>query len=425
MADPRLIVFSSLFPSAAAPTAGLFIWERMRRVARHLPLTVIAPRPWSPVDSIIRRWRPHFRPQGAPHEIRDGIEIFRPRYLSVPGIGKRLDGWLMAACTYRCLKHVRDRTRAAAIDAHFLYPDGYAATLLGRWLNLPVAITLRGSKDQLLIGTNREPFLREAMQAAVRLFSVSEALRQEVGVRLGIAATKFTVIGNGVDLDRFQPADRQQARARLGIAADVPVLIGVGNLIPGKGFQRVIPLLPALRAAHPGLIYLIVGGDGAQGSNQDELRLMAQDLGISDAVRFCGRQSPDDMRWFYSAADVFVLATANEGWANVFLEAMACGLPIVTTRVGGNAQVVSSPELGTLVDFWQPEEFSRAISDALIRPWNRKKLLEYAASNTWDHRIGPLVAELRSLALLGTKSSIGRSGRGTDACTTHETGFKE
>jgi len=122
--QPRLIVYSSLFPSAAAPTAGTFIRERMFRVAKRVPIVVVAPQAWSPFDALIRRFRPDFRPMAASHEQVDGIDVYRPRWLSLPGVGKRFDGWLMALCTEACVRRVHRRFRATAIDAHFLYPDG-------------------------------------------------------------------------------------------------------------------------------------------------------------------------------------------------------------------------------------------------------------------------------------------------------------
>jgi glycosyltransferase involved in cell wall biosynthesis len=99
----------------------------------------------------------------------------------------------------------------------------------------------------------------------------------------------------------------------------------------------------------------------------------------------------------YGAADVFVLATAYEGWANVLLEAMACGLPVVTTRVGGNEEVVSSAALGELVEYWDAEAFAAAIERALLRDWDRETIIAYARSNSWDRRIDLLEREFRSL----------------------------
>ncbi len=397
MIEPRLIVYSSLFPSAAAPTAGTFIRERMFRVARRIPIVVVAPQAWSPIDALIRLFHRDFRPVAAAYEQIDGVEIYRPRWLSLPAVGKRFDGWLMAVCTEGCVRRIHRQFRATAIDAHFLYPDGWAATRIAQRLGLPATITIRGSKDEWLIGTSREAGLREAMARATKLFAVSQALARNVAHSLGVAPEKVEVIGNGVDAERFAPVDRAEARRRLGVPQDAPVLIGVGNLVPGKGFQRVIPLLPRLRERYPGLVYLIVGGGATQGDLRPSLEAQARECGVQDAVRFCGRQPQEDLRWFYGAADVFVLATEFEGWANVFLEAMACGLPVVSTRVGGNAEVVSEPDTGELVDWWDADAFADAIDRALARDWDRSAIIAYARSNAWDERVERLVAEFTRL----------------------------
>ncbi|MFP5407200.1 MAG: glycosyltransferase, partial [Gammaproteobacteria bacterium] len=122
---------------------------------------------------------------------------------------------------------------------------------------------------------------------------------------------------------------------------------------------------------------------------------LAREHGVQDIVRFAGRQPQNELKWFYGAADVFVLATAFEGWANVFLEAMACGLPVVTTRVGGNAEVIVDRSLGELVDWWNAAVFRDAIDRALRADWDRNAIIAHARANTWDERIERLIEELR------------------------------
>jgi glycosyltransferase involved in cell wall biosynthesis len=115
-------------------------------------------------------------------------------------------------------------------------------------------------------------------------------------------------------------------------------------------------------------------------------------------VTFLGAQPPEALSAILSSADVFVLATRMEGWANVFLEAMACGLPVVTTRVGGNAEVVCRPELGTLVPFGDGPALGRAIADALGKSWDCEEIITYARENSWDDRVAALVEEFRLIA---------------------------
>ena len=130
--SPHVVVLSSLFPSARQPGAGLFIRERMFRVGRHLPLAVVAPAPWFPLQSLLRRFRPGFRAGAPMHERQQGIDVWFPRFLSVPGALKQFDGLAMALGAWPRLRRLRREGRLDLIDAHFAYPDGYAATLLGR-----------------------------------------------------------------------------------------------------------------------------------------------------------------------------------------------------------------------------------------------------------------------------------------------------
>jgi len=384
-----LVVFSALFPSAARPGAGLFIRERMFRVAQHRPLAVVSPQPWFPGQSLIRRSRPGYRPQAPALEIQQGIRVYHPRYLAVPGLLRRFDGWSMALASFGLMRKLK-RQGARLIDAHFAYPDGEAATRLGRWLGLPVTITLRGTEVPHSKNPTLRPRLSRTLEAAARVFSVSDSLRR-LATELGAAAGKTEVVGNGVDTARFHPVERTAARQKYDLPMGARVLVSVGALVERKGMHRVIDCLPALIERHPGLHYLIVGGASPEGDNRAELAAQVARLGLAERVHFSGALPPDDLKWALSAADVFVLATRNEGWANVFLEAMACGLPVVTTDVGGNAEVVCRDELGTIVPFGDAAALQQALDKALNRDWDRAVILEYARANQWDKRVAQLL----------------------------------
>lgn len=388
---PAVVVLSSLFPNSVQPGAGLFVRERMFRVGRRLPLCVVAPSPWFPLQALLRRWRPHFRPGAPGYEQQQGFDVWYPRFFSVPSALKRLDGLAMAFGAYARLRALKRMGRLDLIDAHFGYPDGYAAVLLGRWLGVPVTITLRGTESRHAADPVLRPLLLKALLGADRVFAVADALKQ-VAVSIGVPAEKVTVVGNGVDTTRFVPLDRADARAALGLPSDVPVLVSVGGLVERKGFHRVIELLPRLRERWPGLIYLVVGGASAEGNNRPQLEQQVARLGLGDTVRFLGSLPPDALKQPLSAADVFVLSTRNEGWANVFLEAMACGLPVVTTDVGGNREVVDRESLGFVVPFGDAEALETALDRALAAPWDRAAIRHHAEQNAWDGRVDLLCA---------------------------------
>jgi len=393
MAEPRILVYSSLFPNAAQPNAGLFIRERMFRVARRVPLVVVSPKPWFPGQGLIRRLRPHYRPMPAHKEVQDGIQVHFPRFFALPGLLRGLDSLFMALGSYRTVRRLK-RQGFNLIDAHFAYPDGHAALRLGRWLRMPVTVTLRGTEVPHSRNPKLRPRLQEVVARADRVITVSDSLRQ-LALGLGMAENKGVVVGNGVDTGKFHPVDRAEARARFGLPGDARALISVGALVERKGFHRVIDGLPGLLSHHPQLHYLMVGGSSPEGDMTGALRDQVDRLGLTDRVHFIGPVPPDELKWPLSAADVFVLATANEGWANVILEAMACGLPVVTTDVGGNREVVSRNDLGIIVPFGDQAALADALDDALSRPWDRQAILAYARDNDWDERVTRLLPIFR------------------------------
>lgn len=393
---PRLAVFTTLFPHPGQPHAGVFIRERMFRVGQVLPLVVVAPVPWFPLQGLIRLFRPHFRPAAPYHEVQQGFDVYHPRFFSVPGLFKAWDGFFMALGSYRLFARLKQREGFDIIDAHFAYPDGYAATLLGKWFKAAVTITLRGTEVPLAREPARRRRIVHALARADRVFSVAEALKRFV-TGLGADADKILVVGNGVDSRKFSPMAKAEARAALGLPSDALLLITVGGLVERKGFHRVIELLPELRRQFPNLAYLIVGGASAEGDWRAKLEAQVAQLGLNEAVYFLGAMPSEQLRAPLSAADVFVLASRNEGWANVLLEAMACGLPVVATDVGGNREVVCDEALGRIVPFGDAAELQQALAASLSKGWDRDVIVAHAGDNDWAKRITVLVGEFERI----------------------------
>ena len=391
MTTPRLLVYSSLFPFPADPNAGVFIRERMFRVAQHFPTVVVSPKAWSPIDWLIRLRRPRFRPVAPRVEVQYGIMVYSPRFFSLPGVFKHWDSTFMALSSYFTMRALHKKFGFNIIDAHFGYPDGHAASLLARWFKVPFTVTMRGSESTYAESPVFRRRIAIALRQAVKVIGVSDSLRR-LAVQLGAPEENTLVIGNAVDSVRFQPMDRSQARHRLGLKQAQQVIISVGWLIERKGFHRVIDVLPDLIQRYPNLCYLIVGGPTGADNMEARLHQQVADMGLQKHVQFLGSLRPDDLKWPLSAADVFVLATRREGWANVFLEAMACGLPVVTTDVDGNPEVVCSADLGRIVPFGDKEALQIAVDDALATVWDRAAIRAHAEENSWDNRVSTLKA---------------------------------
>lgn len=396
MNKPRLIVLSSLFPSKVRPGAGVFIRERMFRVAQELPIIVVSPVPWFPFQSVIRFWKPYFRPQPEKYEEQEGIKVYYPRFISIPGMFKSLDGFFMALGSWFLLREIKKQFDFNLIDAHFAYPDGYAATLLGKWFKVPVTITLRGTEVPLSKLSGRKNRMMKALKNASKIFSVANSLKDHV-VQLGADREKIEVVGNGVDTHKFYPVDKDLARQQLNVSKSAKVIISVGGLVDRKGFHRVLDVMPELIKKIPNLMFLIVGGDSPEGGIRSRLEAQVQQLNLQEHVRFLGTLPSAELKIPLSAADVFVLATANEGWANVFLEAMACGLPVVTTDVGGNNEVVNDSKLGVIVPFGDSRTLELALSEAMERQWDKDEILTYAKQNNWEKRVSVLVKNFNQI----------------------------
>ncbi|MDH4393720.1 MAG: glycosyltransferase [Aquabacterium sp.] len=394
---PHIVVLSSLFPNEMQPGAGLFVRERAFRLGARFPLCVVSPVPWFPLQGLLRKLRPGARPGAPRRESQQGFDVGFPRFFSVPMLLRRLDGLAMALGAWPQLRRLKRQGRLDVIDAHFGYPDGHAASLLGRWLGVPVTITLRGTESRHALDPQLRPLLTAGLKRADRVFAVSESLRQ-VALQLGVDPARTRVVGNGVDIARFYPLPKAECRAALQLPAEGPVLITVGGLVERKGFHRVMAVLPELLRSFPALKYMVVGGSSPEGDWSVQLQQMAQELQLQDCVKFTGQLAPDELRKVLSAADVFVLSTRNEGWANVFLEAMACGLPVITTNVGGNAEVVCRPELGAVLPFGDAPALTEALTTALRHPWDRAAIRQHAEEHVWDRRIDDLAQEFMALA---------------------------
>jgi glycosyltransferase involved in cell wall biosynthesis len=352
---------------------------------------------------VLRRLRPQFRPSLPAYEQQDGVEIYRPRFLSIPGYFKQWDGFLMALGSWSTVRRLKKAQRCDIVDAHFGYPDGYAAELLGRWLKRPITITMRGTETRHVRTPALRKRLRAALLGATRVFAVAEALKS-VAVALDLPPDRIVVIGNGIDTEKFRMLDRSAARAALDLPDDAVVLVSVGGLCERKGFHRVIECMPELMRARPNLFYLIVGGPSPEGDWRKHLEDIVSRRGLQANVRFLGPMLPNDLKLPLSAANVFVLATRNEGWANVLLEAMACGIPVVTTDVGGNREVVSARFLGTVVPFGNREALGAALEDAITRSWDRERIVEYARQNSWERRISCLLREFEGIHAVARES---------------------
>jgi len=366
----KILTFSTLFPNTEKPGHGIFVETRLRHLVAsgRVDARVMAPVGWFPSSN--PRFGEHARLARVPREEnRHGIPVLHPRYPVLPKIGMNVAPLLLAQAVKPAIGRLIDEGfDFDLIDAHYFYPDGVAAAMLARHFNKPLVITARGS-DITLLPTFPLPrrMILWAARRADHVITVCNALRDEV-VALGVDAQRVTSLRNGVDLQLFRPTER---------AAGLPfTLLTVGHLVPVKAQELIIgalPLLPDVR--------LVVAGDGA---NRQMLHDLAARLDVSGRVDFLGAVPQAQLRAHYGAADALVLASSREGWANVLLESMACGTPVVASRVYGTPEVVAAPEAGVLMAERTPQGVADAVNALRSHYPDRGATRRYAERFSWD-----------------------------------------
>ena len=380
MSKIRTLLFSTLYPSSARPLHGLFVETRLRELLTtgEVATTVMAPVPWFP--SADPRWGEYARMAATPmRETRHGIDVLHPRFPVVPKIGMTVAPLLLAAASIAPIRRlIAEGCDFDIIDAHYFYPDGVAATMLARHFGKRVVVTARGSDINVI---SRYPIARRLMQWAARhcdaSIGVCSALAEQI--KPWTASERVHVVRNGVDLQRFRPVSHEAARRKLQTGGS-PLLLSVGHLVENKGHAVVIDALAEIRKhfAHARLAIVGHGPDG------ERLREHARMRGCADRVTFAGTVEHSSMIDWYNAADVLVLASAREGWANVLLESLACGTPVVATRVGGSPEVVTDKRVGRLVE----SRDGASIADSVLRLMreypDRGTVRRYAEAFSWD-----------------------------------------
>lgn len=382
----RILTFTTLYPNPGEPLHGLFVQQRLERIAQHCDITVVAP-----VNVTQNRRAFWTVPQ---IDRRNGIPVFYPRFAVFPGLFKHWDGHLLFSQVIRQLKGSMSLEPYDLIDAHYAYPDGVAAQFLAEEMGKPFVISVRGSDIHVLAQfPKRRSLIQTMLQRAQAIIAVSSSLSQAVEA-LGVDPRRIHVIPNGVDSTLFFPRDRTVTRVEIGWPQDAHIILSVGRLAPIKGFDVLIRALRKLRDRLRKPVQCYIVGDG-------ELRSPLQReicrLGLERDVFLSGPVPPQELSVWYSAADLFCLLSASEGCPNVVLEALACGTPVVATAVGGIPEMVNEPATGVLIKRRTEDEVAHHLERALNTSWDRAAITKSPLVRDWSQVATTQVRVFRSV----------------------------
>jgi len=358
----KVLAITNLYPNLQQPHRAPYNRHQFRMLNELHEVQVIAPIAWTDEWSA---WRRSLPPLPAERRMKfDGLTVDYPRYWFTPKVLRRWYGSFYLASIRSTFERVRAEFRPDIVFAPWAYPDGNAAVQLARQAGLPIVVQVHGSDIRELDRyAARLSGTRAAVREADGVIAVSQDLAERV-VLLGAAPDRVRVVIDGVDKRSFCPGSRAQAQQRLRLQPDRRHLLFVGNLVPVKGLDILLAACQQLPAqTGPWQLHLFGGGPLEQ-----QLRGLAYEVyGLGSRVVFHGPIAHADLPDWFRAADLFVLASRSEGVPNVLLEAAACGLPFVASRVGGIPEIAN---LGAsrLVPPEQPAALSAAIADMLRDP---------------------------------------------------------
>lgn len=384
----RVLTLSSLFPDAARPRFGPFVERQTLGLAAHpgVELRVMAPVGIPPLG----RYHPRYRALASLPEVETwkGLTVYRTRFGHIPGTGGRFDAAAMVRALRRSLAAIREDFPFDVIDAEFFFPDGPAAIALGKIFGVPVSIKARGSDIHVWAGPGSDTRAQiiAAGQAADGLLSVSQALRADM-IALGMPEERIAVHYTGLDRSVFNVRLRGRAeKTALGVTG--PLIVSVGALIARKGQGIAIEALADI----PNATLALIG----HGPARADFAAAAARLGVSDRVRFLGSLPHGAIADWLAAADAMVLTSVSEGLANAWVEALACGTPIVIPDVGGAREVLDRPEAGLLVAR-EPRAVASAINAILADPPEPEAVAATVDRFSWERNTNQLYEHLAAL----------------------------
>lgn len=391
----RILSLATLFPNPVKPSFGVFVGNQMRAIVAggEVDLTMVSPigvPPWP-----LSRRHPYDKLRHIP-ESSDfaGLQVHYPKFTLIPKIGGDSNPARIARAVLPLVRRLHAEQPFDLIDAQFFFPDGPAAALIARELGLPLTIKSRGA--DIHYWGQRPAALKQMQQAAHQaagMLAVSSALRDDM-VALGMPQERIGIHYTGLDHERFHPIERGAARAlvsampNLGIWSEGPLIVTPGSLIPRKGQRLVIEALAHLPDARLAL--------AGAGEDEKPLRALADWLGVGDRVQFLGLVGHDLLPHVLCAADVLVLPSVSEGLANVWVEGLACGTPIVIPDIGGAREVVQDESAGRIAAR-TPEAIADAVRDILADPPSQADVSANVSRFSWGVNAQNLVRFWRDI----------------------------
>jgi glycosyltransferase involved in cell wall biosynthesis len=386
----KILVISSKFPNRIHFQQGLFVYQLVRELSRENEFMVVCPISKTPSISLLKRafkrpsvLRQYYRQmQQIPQsDIYHGLPVVYPRLWYLP---KKLahfsDGIFLLARLLPVILKIRTKFRFDIIHAQFAFPEGFAATMLGKLFGAPSVIHCQGSDINVDLGKNfiLTRFVTYTLNRARFIFAASREIQQKI-TSYARPEGSMKLVPNGVNLRLFFPCDKIKARAMLNLPLGKRLILYVGSLYWGKGVNYLIDAMEIIAMQHQD-VSLYILGDGDLG---EALARKVVNLKLEDRIFFLGNKPQTKVPRWMNAVDLLVLPSVSEGWPPVIAESLACGTPIVASRVGGIPEVLDSPQIGLLSNPRDAFDLANSIVQGLQKTWNEHLLVSKAMQYSW------------------------------------------
>ncbi|MHC4821761.1 MAG: glycosyltransferase family 4 protein [Planctomycetota bacterium] len=402
MSEFSVIVWTPEYPVPEDPTRSVFVHRQVLELREAgVECRVVVPRPdRSPMRSLVSRswWRRQWKRRAQP-PVMDGIDVEEVPYRRT----WEDDEDVVPAMASSLVQFVEQVGRPTVVYAHWLWPMGASALLARESTGLPVAAIARGS--ELHDWQWRWPHCRTWVERVLDEVDLPLAncafLRGLADKHLEGVSARMPVIYNGCDADRFAPpGDREGIRSGLGIDSSDRIAVFCGSLEERKGVPELLEAWTVFSDAHPSWQLMMLGGGG------DDVVTAARSRRDHRSIRWLGSVSPEEVRRWMGAADAYLQPSRFEGLSNATMEAMATALPVVTTAVSGQPELVEHGENGWLLPAEDPSAIAAALAELASDPEEARRR-GIAARRTIIERFDPSEQAARLAELLGNLASAG------------------
>ncbi|MBI5001489.1 MAG: glycosyltransferase [Euryarchaeota archaeon] len=372
-----LLIICNRYPHVGDPISGAFVKGQVDALSvKFNKVTVIAMTPYVPNIPIFKRFLTpaHQRDIIAQNYVYQNIEIYFPKpiyfhsFYSKQMASKRIAKWIV--------KNLFRNNRPDIIHAHFVISSGIVAYELTKFFDIPIVLTNHENQNIFadLMKDSKIQNLLQKFTNIIRVTSVDKNLYET-----DLVSSKINIIPNGFPSKHFYIMNKTLARKYLNIPTDKFLLLSIGSLTKRKAYDSLIKSYRKIYEKYPNSILTIIG----TGPEEKFLKKLVGDYQLSKCVSIVSTEKTiEELNYWYNSADLFILTSTAEGNPTVMFEALSCGLPVITTNVGGVKEILTK-ESGIVVE--KPEDISEIVIRAIEREWDRDRIARDAHQYSWEN----------------------------------------